>query len=103
MTDTPRELATRIIDYYGVQHQKLKLCEECGELIQALCKSLENEDNPDINADIVEEAADVEILITQLKISMGAYWRQEYDKVKMRKLRRQIERIKEDYDERFKL
>ena len=92
--NTPEELAAQIMQHYGAAHQKIKLCEECGELIQAVCKSLENPDSPDINSDIVEEAADVEILLTQLKAIMGEYWRQEYEKIKMQKLRRQIERMK---------
>jgi hypothetical protein len=39
MTDTPRDLAAKIMAHYGAEHQKDILIEECAELIQAVEKS----------------------------------------------------------------
>ena len=88
--------AFRIIEHYGVAHQKVKLCEECGELIQALCKSLSTEDSPEINSDIIEEFADVEVLIMQFQTIMGAYWFGELERTIGRKLDRQLERMESE-------
>lgn len=88
--------AFRIIYNYGIAHQKIKLCEECGELIQALCKSLSTEDNPEINSNIIEELADVEVLIMQFRTIMGAYWFGELERTIVEKLDRQIERMESE-------
>jgi hypothetical protein len=34
MKYTPHEAAAQIITHYGAQNQLVKLCEECGELMQ---------------------------------------------------------------------
>ena len=47
-----------IIDYYGIENQKLKLCEECAEVIQPILKGNEQA--------IWDEIADVEVIIDQL-------------------------------------
>ena len=91
MTGTPTDKARRIIDHYGAAHQKIKLCEECGELIQALCKS--PDDSPDVTADIVEEMADVMVLIMQFRESMAPYWYGVFERTIDQKIDRQLERI----------
>ena len=96
MTGTPTDKVRRIIDHYGAAHQKIKLCEECGELIQALCKTLSTEDSPEINSDIIEELADVEVLIMQFRTIMGAYWFGELERTIGRKLDRQLERMESE-------
>ena len=53
----------RIAAYYGGNHQRRKTIEELAELIQALAKYSPNQ--PLI--DIIEEIADVEIMLEQLK------------------------------------
>ena len=53
----------RIATHYGGRHQRLKAIEELAELIQALAKYSPNQ--PLI--DIIEEIADVEIMLEQLK------------------------------------
>ena len=58
-----------IINYFGIENQKKKVIEELSELIQAICKNdLEN---------ILEEIADVEIMLKQLKIIL--YDNKEFD------------------------
>ena len=53
----------RIACHYGGKHQRIKTIEELAELIQALAKYSPNQ--PLI--DIIEEIADVEIMLEQLK------------------------------------
>lgn len=60
MTEDITSCCTKIMQHYGVQAQKLKLVEELAELIQAVLKSPENL----ITDDMVEEIADVEIMLT---------------------------------------
>ena len=52
-------ILTKFAEHYGFEHQKLKLIEEMAELTQALLKgNIES---------IVEEMADVEILLDQIR------------------------------------
>lgn len=73
-----------IADHYGIENQKKKLIEEMGELIQAVCK----DDLPGI----IEECADVKIMLHQiaylLGISKNVSWAME------QKVERQLERIR---------
>lgn len=86
--------AHTIMQHYGAAHQLLKLCEECGELIQAAIKA--HEIGADITTDFVGELADVYVLINQFIAAMPAVWRTEFDTMVNFKLRRQIERIENE-------
>lgn len=96
MTDNPRDLAAKIVAHYGAEHQKDILIEECAELIQATEKTRRHEDKPEINADMVYEMADVQIMLWQFLSLMNVYWRGEFDNAVNRKLRRQIDRIENE-------
>lgn len=99
MTDTPRDLAAKIMAHYGAEHQKDILIEECAELIQATEKSRRGvltEDKPAYTYDMISEMADVQILLWQFKSVMTAYAQQCYEDEIYRKLRRQIERIENE-------
>ena len=89
--DTPHEAAKVIITHYGAQHQLIKLCEECGKLIQQAAKCYDR-DQP-FSADFIEELADVEVLIMQFRTIMGAYWFGELERTIYEKLERQLDRI----------
>ena len=52
-----------VINHYGVNHQLIKLAEECAELIQAILK-----DADPFRADIVCEMADVINIINQIRL-----------------------------------
>lgn len=78
----------RIADYYGKPVQSLKCCEECAELIQALIKG-------DI-AGIVDELADVSIMIGQLKHLHGI--EEAVDKRIEYKVMRQLTRLESRAD-----
>jgi NTP pyrophosphatase (non-canonical NTP hydrolase) len=64
------------VNRWGINMQKIICMEECGELIQALAKSMRpsREDNFQTRAfdlgNIAEEIADVELCLAQMKIAM---------------------------------
>ena len=73
-----------ILNFYGEENQKIKAMEELGELITGLAKwNLEN---------IQEEIADVEIMLSQLKLFKGIDI-EKINEYKEFKLNRQIKRI----------
>lgn len=88
----------QIINHYGIDKQYDQLIEECSELIQAICKYkrddlLQSDNNIVTTANIIEEMADIENLIEQIKlkdkfIGVGVV------KVKEHKVNRELERIK---------
>ena len=53
------------IEYYGKPHQQMKAIEELGELQQAILKALD--DRLDLK-NIIEEIADVEVTLAQLRM-----------------------------------
>lgn len=57
-----------IINHFGVNRQSRQAMEECGELIQAINKMLRYPDDEVKRIELIEEIADVLIMITQLKI-----------------------------------
>lgn len=65
MTDEEIVVCKKAIDTFGCANQQLKAVEEMGELIQAIMKSLGGFDSKN---NVEEEIADVEIMLTQLKI-----------------------------------
>lgn len=90
----------KVADHYGREHQIVKLAEECGELIRAICKyrltpmvDLVNCEKEPMYS-LVDEIADVEIMIEQVKylFDIGI----EINEHKWMKVHRQLERMKED-------
>lgn len=84
---------------YGLEHQLVKTLEELGELSAAISKALlnrtdkemENKTLPDY---VIEEIADVRIMITHLIVLTDI--RDKVDNYALQKLHRQVNRI---YDE----
>ena len=77
-----------IADYYGKEAQSKKLIEELAELIRAMVR----EDN----TNIMEEIADVEIMLAQIKY----LYAQVYDDIINYKLDRQIGRIEQEINKK---
>ena len=90
-----KEQARQILKHYGLRHQKAKAIEELAELIVALQKDiLEGKENH--SRAVLEEIADVHIMLTQLLDDEG-------DKTMVslivdKKLKRQMRRIKAEKD-----
>lgn len=72
-----------IFMHYGVEAQKRKLQEECAELIRAIAR--DDEEN------MLEEMADVELLIEQFKTDFECFTKVE--NIKMAKFERTLKRI----------
>lgn len=75
-----------IADHYGWAQQKDKTIEELSELIRAI--SREDDEN------IVEEVADVEIMLSQIKHIL--HCEKQVEEVKHYKINRQLARIAEE-------
>jgi NTP pyrophosphatase (non-canonical NTP hydrolase) len=88
------ERLRKIADHYGLYDQLSMLQEECAELIQASSKYKRRKLIDDYQH-IVEEIADVEIMIAQVKylLKMPNY---HVDSVKEEKIKRQLERIQNE-------
>lgn len=69
-----KELLNKAIDTYGIEEQLLQTVEECAELIQAINKwrmAQNRESIKDAVDHLAEEAADVIIMMEQIKIMVG--------------------------------
>lgn len=103
MTNDHKQKCRRICEHYGVESQKGILTEECAELIQAVSKLTRAEqsgkvfDKTQAMLDMVEEMADVTIMIEQI---LHAYWNNagdaKLDYYIEQKLTRQIGRIENE-------
>lgn len=93
MKYTPHEAAAKIIAHYGAAHQLVKLCEECGELIQQAAKC--HDKGIPYSDDMIEEIADVLVMIEQFKAAMSQPDRDLLGQIVTEKLERQIKRIEE--------
>lgn len=86
-----KEQARQILNHYGLQHQKAKTIEELGELIVALQKDLLS-GKDGLSQDVLEEIADVHIMIAQLLDDEGD--KTTVSLIVDKKLKRQMRRIK---------
>lgn len=75
-----------IFEHYGEENQLNKLIEECSELIRAISRK--------DNVNILEEIADVQVLIDQFVIKYPKF-DNSINLLKVDKVERQIKRIKE--------
>ena len=96
MRDNPRDLAAHIMRHYGAESQKDILIEECAELIQAVEKTRRCESKPEFTADMIEEMADVQIMLWEFASLLNVFWKECYENTIAHKLRRQIERIESE-------
>lgn len=84
MTNVDELYCEMIARHYGEETQTNKLLEELAELIRAIARG--DREN------IVEEVADVEIMVYQYKLLLGL--EEDVDKMIVEKIKRQTERIK---------
>jgi NTP pyrophosphatase (non-canonical NTP hydrolase) len=90
------EILEKAIRHYGAKNQMGVACEESAELIQAISKCLRYKDDIEARNNLVEEIADVLIMIDQLKIIMNIkdYEIECYRRYKLERLERRIENEK---------
>lgn len=89
-------LCHRALLVFGSTAQRLKACEECGELIRAISRcdlTISDEEKVKRSKDnLVEEIADVEVMIHQMLLLYGIdAW--DIEKVKVEKLSRLKDRL----------
>ena len=85
MTDEEIVVGKKAIDTERAATQRLKAVEEMGELIQAIMKALEGNKH-----NVEEEIADVEIMLTQLKIMYDLKKIEEWKEFKINRLKRVV-------------
>lgn len=66
---------TDIIETFGIERQCRQAMEECAELIQAINKALRFPDDPKRLVQLMEEIADVKIMILQLEEMFNVNWK----------------------------
>lgn len=82
----------RIADHYGLKKQLRQLAEECSELAVASSHCARREA---ILGDLIEEIADVEVMIEQIKY-LGGIQGMRIEGIKRDKIGRQLERIEKE-------
>lgn len=94
-----RKVFTEAIAKYGEDEQMRIAQEECAELIQAISKYHRAQSNPDgryfsrAKANLIEEIADVSIMIDQLKLMVkGSHTEMRAEKVERMAIRMKGER-----------
>lgn len=98
-----KDKISKIANCYGFSKQSRQLSEECAELIQAVNKYYRFGSSKDTSTDdsnmliqnIVEEIADVEIMLEQMKILLDIS-NEAVEGVKEKKVTRQLERIERE-------
>lgn len=101
MTELQEKRCGEILKHYGVRSQQRQLIEECAELIQAVSKlhraskpqQLARERKQAAFHDFLEELADVEIMVEQMKQSLNDRQRDTLSQIETAKLNRQLRRI----------
>lgn len=77
----------KIFNHYGIVEQRKQLIQECAELIVALTK-LDRQN-------IIEEMADVQVMLDQFTISLAGVGKQ-INEIREQKVQRQLERMENE-------
>ncbi len=76
-------------EHWGIDAQITMMVEEAAELIKALCK-YERDKDKSIPDYVLEEIADVEIMLQQMRYIFGGKTVDEFIDVKLKRLRRRL-------------
>lgn len=101
-TKTKANIITTAVEHYGHIHQMLKAVEEMGELQRAIVRVIEHNletkdpEPPELIENLIEETADVWIMVKQLTFILGVDLVTEAEE---KKLRRLAERMGMDIEE----
>ena len=69
LTDSQINLMQTALDKWGLSAQAGQTVEECAELIVALQKQFNRESSPETVDNIIDEMADVEMMLAQLRLA----------------------------------
>lgn len=94
MTDEQTKGCNAILNYYGLDCQRMILIEEMGELLQAISKSSRYGNKTPIG--FIEELADVRIMIEQMFLSLSEKEKITFDTIVTCKINRQLKRIESE-------
>jgi NTP pyrophosphatase (non-canonical NTP hydrolase) len=86
----------RVLKIHGATHQKVKAIEELGELIVALAKELNGIGS---HESVIEEIADVENMIAQLRILFNSKQIDDIRTHKLKRLESRLDNAEEDFEE----
>lgn len=81
MSALDKDILNMAIEKYGPEAQTDMAIEEMSELIKALLKLRRYPDSEQAKKDILEEMADVSIMLDQMKIIYGGYGFERYKKL----------------------
>jgi NTP pyrophosphatase (non-canonical NTP hydrolase) len=70
-TDNEIQIMQTALDQWGLNTQVGQTVEECAELIVALQKHINRTPSPDTIANILDEIADVEIMLAQMRLALN--------------------------------
>lgn len=65
-----KDLTHLAVQRWGLKAQTIKTCEELAELTQQLCKYVN--ESPTVYEDLIDEIADVSIMVAQMTLAFGA-------------------------------
>ena len=89
---TKKQVYEQLIEKFGAENQILKCVEELNELGQVLCKLKSKSENKAlVIKNIIEEIADVEIMLEQVKLILGIE-ESDVKRMKSYKLHRTVRR-----------
>ena len=89
---TKKQVYEQLIEKFGAENQILKCVEELNELGQVLCKLKSKSENKAlVIKNIIEEIADVEIMLEQIKLILGIE-ESDVKRMKSYKLHRTVRR-----------
>ena len=91
-TKTQADIITAAVEKYGHIHQMMKAMEEMGELERAIARMIEHNletkdpEPPELIENLIEETADVWIMVKQLTFILGVDLVTEAEAQKLRRL-----------------
>ncbi len=89
------EFYKKVIAKYGIFNQQLKAIEEMAELTQAIVKfrfsKFTDSDHQELKEHMLEELADVDIMMDQMKVIYGTNDIESFKVIKLKRLESKIE------------
>ena len=92
--------AAQIIEHYGRDHQYIKLADEATEFVAALMRLSNAPERVDLKVEMMEELADMALVLQQLVDEMPAATGREFAQIVIAKADRQLRRISQEQEAR---
>lgn len=95
MNGWQQRINQKAVDTWGIETQIYMLVEECAELIQAACKIANRGNKSEHMENFLEEIADVEVMIGQMKCMFNGEIIEEIKLRKLKKLELKLKNLEE--------